>query len=85
MPDYCSRPRDISVQFGDQGVFIYLALQVFADVAKRYLHEVAAVKQQGSGTAADSLARRVQHVHKRTFNLFREELPQDPAGQVCIV
>lgn len=59
-----------------------LLRQVFADVAKRYLHEVAAVRQQGSATNLTSLTRRLQQVQRRSVgNLFLEELPQDPAGQ----
>ena len=60
-------------------------MQVFADVAKRYLHEVAAVRQQGSATSSASLTGRLQQIQRRSVgNLFREELPQDPAGQVSI-
>jgi len=51
-------------------------------VAKRYLHEVAAVRQQGSATTSGSLAKRVNQVQKRSSGFLREELPQDPAGQV---
>ena len=56
--------------------------QVFADVAKRYLHEVAAVRQQGSASTSGSLGSRVNQVQRRSQSFFREEVPQDPAGQV---
>lgn len=51
-------------------------------MAKRYLHEVAAVRQQGSAKTSGSLAKRVNQVQKRSSGFLREELPQDPAGQV---
>lgn len=58
------------------------AVQVFADVAKRYLHEVAAVRQQGSASTSGSLGNRVNLVQRRSQSFFRDEVPQDPAGQV---
>ena len=59
-------------------------LQVFADVAKRYLHEVAAVRQQGSAStsAPVTLGKRVSQTQRRSQSFFRDEVPQDPAGQV---
>lgn len=57
-------------------------LQVFADVAKRYLHEVAAVRQQGSASTSGSLGKRVNQAQRRSQSFFRDEVPQDPAGQV---
>ncbi|KAL3156667.1 ATP-dependent zinc metalloprotease FTSH 4, mitochondrial [Trebouxia sp. C0009 RCD-2024] len=58
-----------------------LLRQVFADVAKRYLHEVAAVRQQGSASTSGSLSNRVNQVQRRSQSFFREEVPQDSAGQ----
>lgn len=57
-------------------------VQVFADVAKRYLHEVAAVRQQGSASTSGSSGNRVNLVQRRSQSFFRDEVPQDPAGQV---
>ena len=57
---------------------------MFADVAKRYLHEVAAVRQQGSASTSGSLSNRLNTAQRRSQSFFREDLPQDSAGQVSI-
>ena len=57
-------------------------VQVFADVAKRYLHEVAAVRQQGSASTSGFLSNRVNQAQRRSQSFFRDEVPQDPVGQV---